>query len=54
MPSADSAFDLKGMLQGLFETETVEDYTCIKCSIKHYLTMQDTKIKSKALKEFLT
>ena len=40
-------------MQGLFHTETIEDYTCIKCSIRHYLATKGSKIRSKALKKFL-
>ena len=45
------------MLQGLFATETIEDYTCIKCSIRAYLKEEGkaslAKRESASLKRFL-
>ena len=50
----DGGFDLLGMIQGLFQSEVIEDYTCIKCSIKHHLNVNWDKIGSEALKNFLS
>ena len=32
------------MLQGLFATETIEDYTCSKCSIRNYLKTEGVNL----------
>ena len=37
----------------MFKKEIIEDYTCIKCSINHYLRTKGASIKSLALKQFL-
>ena len=39
-------------MQGLFETELIEDYTCIKCSIRQHLKSFGTRMRPN-LKEFL-
>lgn len=40
------------MMQGLFKTETIEDYTCIKCSIRQHLKSFGARMKL-PLKRFL-
>lgn len=53
MPTSQgSKFDLIGMMQGLFKTETIEDYTCIKCSIRQHLKSFGARMKL-PLKRFL-
>lgn len=49
----DGSYGLIGLMQGLFKQETIEDYTCIKCSINHHLRSQGAQIKSLALRQFL-
>ena len=48
-----ATYRLLNMLQGLFKSETIEDYTCVKCSIVHYLQTKGSKINSPAMKQFL-
>ena len=51
--SMDSSYSLISLLQGLFKQETIEDYSCMKCSIRHYLKTEGPKINNTALKKFL-
>lgn len=49
---ASSKLDLLEMMQGLFKTETIEDYTCIKCSIRQHLQSFGARMRH-PLKTFL-
>ena len=52
MQDMQQGYNLLGLLSGLFRQETIEDYTCVKCSIREYLKTNGREIKSKALKTF--